>query len=84
MPRKDEQMTLPAVTALQPRRRRPESQQFHAAVKLLRHTGNRVYRAGRDTSLVNGVKVVNGAIEQFAQAPPEKDGNVEISRRDLH
>ena len=82
MPRKDEQMALPAVTTLQRRRRRPESEQFHAAVRMLRRTGNRVYRAGRDASLVNGVRIVNAAIEQFAQAPAEKDDNVEISARD--
>ena len=67
MPREHEQMALPAVTRPQPRRRRPESRQFHSAVRMLRRTGNRVYRAGRDVSLVNGVRVVNRAIEQFAQ-----------------
>ena len=79
MARKDDQMALPAVTALQRRRRRSESEQFHAAIRKLRRTGNRVYRAGRDASLVNGVRIVNTAIEQFAQAPAEKDDNVELS-----
>jgi hypothetical protein len=72
VPRKEEQMALPAVTASQLRRRRPESRQFHAAVRMLRRTGNRVYRAGRDVSLFNGARVVNAAIEQLAQQRGEE------------
>jgi hypothetical protein len=70
--RKEEQMALPAVTASQLRCRRRESRQFHAAVRMLRRTGNRVYRAGRDVSLLNGARVVNAAIEQLAQQRGEE------------
>jgi hypothetical protein len=46
----------------QPRRRRPEPRALYEAILRLRRAGNRVYRAGRDTSLVNGRRVANAAI----------------------
>jgi hypothetical protein len=38
----------------------------------LRGGGHRVYRAGRDTTLFNGVRIPNAAVERFAAAEPRR------------
>jgi hypothetical protein len=48
----------------QPRRKMPESLRFWRAVRALRRQGHRVYRAGRDDSLVDGRRTPNRLIEE--------------------
>ena len=61
------QPLLPGVAPAQSRLRGRESGELHAAVVALRRNGNRVYRAGRGTSLVNGVRVPDAAIARIGE-----------------
>jgi hypothetical protein len=47
----------------QPRRKMPESLRFWRTVRALRRQGHRVYRAGRDVSLVDGKRTPNKLLE---------------------
>lgn len=46
----------------QSRNKMREPRDFHEAVLATRKAGNRVYRAGRNTALVNGRRMPRGAI----------------------
>lgn len=52
----------------QPRRRGREDPALYYAVVLLRKRRNRVYRAGRDHHLFNGVRVTSGELLERAGA----------------
>jgi|SRR6516225_1843007 hypothetical protein len=56
--------------AAEPRARRAprESRAFHLMVVALRRAGNRLYRAGPSTTLLNGVRIANGAVRRFAES----------------
>lgn len=57
---------LPGMAPPQPRRARRERRELYEAVVHLRRRGNRIHRAGREHSLVNGRRVPNAEIERLA------------------
>lgn len=71
---------LPGIDPPQSRRVRSEDDRFFRAVIALRKTGRHVYRAGRDASTINGVRVPNAAVIQaysaLAQHEPEDRGAI--------
>ena len=59
------QLELPGTTsgaAPQPRGRKPEGRDFHAAVLALRRAGHRVYRGGSRSSVIDGERRANRVV----------------------